>query len=123
MKNHLMMGCIGLFMVACESPAVTEEALAEKEAAIREMVGDASCDDESACASMAFGAKPCGGPWEYLVYCADSVDEDALQNSVDEYFEMNQQYNMDNGVTSDCAMVEAPELELYEGICMIVQYG
>ena len=66
----------------------------------------------------------CGGPWEYLVYCADSVDEDALQNSVDEYFEMNQQYNMDNGVTSDCAMVEAPELELlYEGICMIVQYG
>jgi len=109
--------------VACETPPVTEEALAEKEAAIRALIGDASCDDLSSCASMAFGAKPCGGPWEYLVYCVDSVDEAALQRQVDEYYELNEQYNMDNGIVSDCAEVGEPTLELVDGECAMLSYG
>lgn len=123
MKRRWMYVIAGLVLTACGEQVVSEAELMEKEAKIRAMVGDASCDDVSACASMAFGAKPCGGPWEYLVYCTDSVNEDALQNLVDEYFELNQKYNAENGIVSDCAEVDEPELLIYQGICMIAEFG
>ena len=123
MKRRWMYAIAGLVLTACGEQVVSEAELTEKEAKIRAMIGDASCDDVDSCASIAFGAKPCGGPWEYLVYCTDSVDEDALQKRVDEYFELNQKYNAENGIVSDCAMVEEPELLIYQGICMIAEFG
>ena len=115
---------LGLFLVfglsACEEPSstVTEADLAAKEAEIRDMIGDATCASAEACSSIAFGAKPCGGPWEYLIYCADSVDEEALQASVDAYFALNDQYNIEQGMASDCSEALEPTLDWVDGVCV-----
>ena len=120
MKKTWLGMLIGFGLTACDEPQpLTDADLAAKEAEIRAMIGDASCADASACASMAFGAKPCGGPWEYLIYCVDSVDEEVLQAHVDAYFDLNQQYNFENGIASDCSVVEEPALDWVDGTCVV----
>ena len=69
---------------------------------------------------MAFGSKPCGGPWSYIIYCADAVDEDALHASVSEHAELEHQYNMDNEIASDCSEATEPAVELVDGVCVAV---
>ena len=127
MNRQWMCVIIGLGLAACGEPntsqTVSQEDLNEKAEEIQAMIGDASCADVSSCASVAFGAKPCGGPWEYLVYCVDSVDEAALKQSVDEYFELEQQYNEENGMSSDCAMEGEPQLDLVDGVCTTLPNG
>ena len=47
---------------------------------IYEIVASAECSDDAGCDYIAFGSKPCGGPWGYLVY-STSVDVQLLKQS------------------------------------------
>ena len=59
------------------------------------------------CAYIAFGSKPCGGPWSYLVYSI-SIDVDLLKSKVKQYNKMEDEYNRKHGIASDCAIVLPP---------------
>src|SRR5690554_7117069 len=45
--------------------------LNEKRARIRSFAEASICNETYECRFIAFGNKPCGGPWEYLVYTTD----------------------------------------------------
>ena len=72
------------------------------------------------CKVIAFGSKPCGGPWSYLVY-STSIDEERLEALVESYNIYEQDYNMACDVASDCMFVTEPtELTCEDGKCVIV---
>jgi hypothetical protein len=98
----------------------TPEILAEKKQEILNYIQSFSCANATECLSIAFGAKPCGGPREYLVY-PNTVDQTTLENMVNEYYEMDHQYNIETGAVSDCMVVGAPNnVNCVNGVCTII---
>lgn len=84
-----------------------------------ELLGEPRCSKSSECAAVAFGSKPCGGPWTYLVYSRMSVDEDALLEIVKEYNQFNRDVNERHGLISDCMLVTEPRLDCVNGVCVV----
>jgi hypothetical protein len=98
----------------------TPEILAEKKQEILNYIQSFSCANATECLSIAFGAKPCGGPREYLVY-PNTVDQTTLETLVSEYYEMDHQYNIETGAVSDCMVVGAPNnVNCVNGVCTII---
>jgi hypothetical protein len=90
------------------------EALADK---INDIVGDASCNDVGDCRTIAFGSKPCGGPWSYLVYSIIDTDTLLLSARVELYNSEEAAYNRKWGIASDCMVVPPPRLICEDGHC------
>ncbi|MEZ4842538.1 MAG: hypothetical protein R2821_13780 [Flavobacteriaceae bacterium] len=87
---------------------------------IIDLVDSSVCNDDSECAYIAFGSKPCGGPWEYLVY-STSIDTQLLLSKVEEYNATEKAYNEKWGIISDCMYVTPPEDVICEdGKCKAV---
>ena len=88
---------------------------------IIETADSSTCSGD--CNVIAFGAKPCGGPWGYLIY-GDLENEDAFKEMVAVYHEKDNQYNIDNGLVSDCSIAPQPSeasIQCVEGKCVIVE--
>jgi len=100
------------------SQAEGQETLAAMRAEIEQIV-DAS-GSLSTCRTLALGAKPCGGPWEYLVYSTAQTDSAALANKVREYNALESDLNARYGAVSDCALVIEPALGSRDGQCVAV---
>ena len=103
-----------------EDSRTTPELLAEKKLEILNYIQSFSCANATGCLYIAFGAKPCGGPREYLVY-PNTVDQAVLETMVNDYYEMDQQYNIESGAISDCMVVGPPNtVGCVNGICTII---
>ena len=99
---------------------ITQEMLNSKKQDVLNYISEFSCTDASTCSYIAFGAKPCGGPREYLSF-PTSIDLQTLQTLVDEYYEMDNAYNIQTGAVSDCALVGPPNtLDCVNGDCIII---
>ncbi len=94
-----------------------ESDLAALQASISDLVGRAPAAHVSACKTIAFGSKPCGGPWTYLVYSSEYTDEAELHQLIDTYNRLQDRINRDTGLASDCALAIEPEVELVNGFC------
>lgn len=92
--------------------------LDEMRQAILDQVADPVCDHPEDCRFIALGAKPCGGPWEYLVYSVASVDSVELAERVAEYHEFNAELNLRYGWVSDCSVPPLPTPGCREGRCV-----
>ena len=88
--------------------------------AIQTLTDDPVCSDVSQCRSVAFGSKPCGGPWSYLVFSTVATDSNMLARLVTEYNAIEAQQNERLGRSSDCQMVTAPQLNCVQNKCMAV---
>lgn len=82
------------------------------------MVEDPSCADSTECRIMGLGAKPCGGPWEYLIYSISSVDTVALAEEVASYNDFNAVLNQRYGWVSDCSIARVPIPVCRDGRCV-----
>ena len=103
-----------------ENTRTTPELLVEKKQEIVNYIQSFSCTNASGCHYIAFGAKPCGGPREYLAY-PNTVNQSVLENMVNEYYEMDQQYNIETGAISDCMFVGPPNtVGCVNGVCTII---
>jgi hypothetical protein len=99
-------------------PETRADSLRVLEAEIRQLVGDADASSVASCRSLPFGAKPCGGPWRYLVFSTETTDSAALASLVDRYNAIEARLNAEEGRMSDCALVLAPRLALEGGRCV-----
>lgn len=84
---------------------------------IADLIGAAPAKQESACKTIAFGSKPCGGPWRFLVYSSEYTDEARLTQLVTTYNELQDRLNRERGVMSDCSIAVEPAVELRDGLC------
>lgn len=119
--------CIVLFSTQCEDDVaplpqeVEEQELAELKAEIENLASSSVCDDSSNCKFIAFGRKPCGGPWSYLVY-STSIDTERLESLVESYNQKEAIYNTEWNIVSDCAFVTPPASVLCENNTCVAVY-
>jgi len=125
MKTKLLLiACAFLFLsMQCDddnNTGTTQDMLDNKKQEIVSYINSFSCGENSNCNYIAFGAKPCGGPREYLVF-SSNVDLAALQTMVDEYYAMDNAYNIKTNAVSDCLLVGPPSnIGCTNNICTII---
>jgi len=123
MRYTLLCFTLLLFAFTCSNDdydlvAIKEQRMAEISANVEAVVANKSCNGADDCASIAWGSKPCGGPWSYLVYAPGNVNVTQLEQLVSEYNQLQAEVNQLNGAVSDCAFVTKPELECLDDICV-----
>ena len=84
------------------------------------LIADAPCKGGDDCRAIAFGAKPCGGPWKYKVFSATAVDTTELKRLVKNYNDFNVVLNDRYGWLSDCSYVGEPDVGCVAGHCQVV---
>lgn len=94
-----------------------ERDLARLEQEILAEIGDAEAAHVRQCRTIAFGSKPCGGPWRYLVYSREAANEERLKDLVAVYNDEQQRLNDQEGLISDCMLVTRPDTTLVDGQC------
>ena len=75
------------------------------------------CSAAAQCRTAPLGAKPCGGPWEYLVYCSVTTDSSALYRHLDHVRQYEDSLNTRYGRASTCELVMAPPVVLEGNTC------
>jgi hypothetical protein len=109
----------GTFAVGCDADN-PEELKAQFEALnteARALVMITGCTAVTDCKSAAMGAKACGGPREYLVYCSKTTDQATLLGKLDTAIRLEKAYNDLTDAVSTCEAVLAPELQIAGGEC------
>lgn len=86
--------------------------------AVLELVREPTCGAAGQCRAAAFGAKPCGGPWSYVVYSTGTADTVRLAQAVAAYNAEEARLNEALGRVSDCRAVVRPSVACREGRCM-----
>ncbi|MGH8542103.1 MAG: hypothetical protein ACREX3_00310 [Gammaproteobacteria bacterium] len=81
-------------------------------------IGEPRCDRVDQCRAMPLGAKPCGGPWRYVVYSTLTTDSAVLASAAAEYTALEAEQNRRTGAASDCRFVAAPSLSCSHGYCV-----
>ena len=105
--------CLLLFSTQCEEDIVQytqedeEQELALLKTEIETLASASVCSDTFECDFIAFGSKPCGGPWSYLVY-STSIDTEKLKTLVEGYNQKEAIFNTEWGIVSDCAVANPP---------------
>ena len=77
-------------------------------AAIAELIGDARCDSDAQCRTIAVGANPCGGPDAYLPWSTQRTDAAALKARANRHAVNTRKMNERSGMASTCEMVMDP---------------
>jgi hypothetical protein len=87
----------------------------EREArAIAKIEGCSSADQ---CRTAPVGDRPCGGPRDYIVYCAVKTDTTALNRKLAELVEAERERNRKSGAMSTCEFRMPPGTGLVNGAC------
>ncbi len=101
-----------------ETEGSYQDNLDELELLINTEIGNAEASDLAECRSLAFGSKPCGGPWSYLVYSSTDSDESHLLNLVQRYNDVELDLNNFENRGSDCSVPIKPNLALKDMRCV-----
>ena len=106
-----------------EAPGECDEAAFERQldalrVEIDEEIGEAEASDVAACRTLPLGAKPCGGPWEFLVYSVEASDSTRLAELAAEYDSLDAERNRACELVSDCMMLMPPDVALDGGRCV-----
>ncbi|MFW6040036.1 MAG: hypothetical protein ACOC9N_03055, partial [Gemmatimonadota bacterium] len=74
----------------------------------------------ASCRAIPFGAKPCGGPWTYLIFSVERTDSAELASLVERYNAAERRLNELEGRMSDCSVPTRPTLDVRDGRCTAV---
>jgi hypothetical protein len=107
----------GVDQPPAENVAGGEARVKDLEQRARALAKTDGCDRADQCEAAPMGAKPCGGPRTYLVYCKATTDEAALTRALDELKRAEEEYNRAAGLMSDCSMVVPPDVRLEGRTC------
>ncbi|MFB9055496.1 hypothetical protein ACFFU9_01960 [Mariniflexile ostreae] len=105
--------CFALITFQCEgddankTQEVEQAELKSLKSKIETLINTSICDKSTTCKYIAFGSKPCGGPWRYLLYTT-SIDEEKLKTLIELYNTKEAAFNTKWGIVSDCAFLEPP---------------
>jgi hypothetical protein len=87
----------------------------EREA--RAMVSAEGCGAADQCRAAPVGDRPCGGPRDYIVYCARTTDSVALHHKLAELIAAERAWNEKTGAMSTCEFRLPPQVALVGGSC------
>jgi hypothetical protein len=94
--------------------------LVQQKNIIEQLAISEPCTDSTGCDYVAFGSKPCGGPWTYLAY-STSINVDLFLQKVADFNAAENTYNLKWKIVSDCTVVDPPtSVECVNGICTAI---
>ena len=70
------------------------------------------------CRTAPVGSRPCGGPRDYIVYCAAKTDSAALFGKLAELARAEEDFNRRNDLASTCEMRMPPGTSVQGGRCV-----
>ena len=82
------------------------------------LVSTTGCTAATSCRTAPVGARGCGGPRSYVVYCPASTDTVALLRKLEELERAEMEYNDREGVVSTCEMRMPPDVTVQGGRCV-----
>ncbi|PWF40445.1 hypothetical protein [Massilia glaciei] len=88
-------------------------------AQMRAAVGGAACTASSQCATIAVGARPCGGPEAYFAYSSATTDAASLQGLAERYRAERKATHVASGMVSDCRLITNPGAQCMAGTCQL----
>jgi len=121
----LLLGCLVLMAFKCEDDTnlnkeQEQEELAQLKHLIEDLTSESICNQSTECKYIAFGSKPCGGPWSYLIY-STSINTDQLEDMVSIYNQKENAFNIKYNVVSDCSLAIPPsELSCENNQCIAI---
>ena len=98
-----------------------ERELQNLRAEINAEIGEAEASSAVACRVLPLGAKPCGGPWSYLVYSAEASDPERLEALAADYHRVDDERNRACELASNCMMEPEPTPVLEGGRCVAAE--
>jgi len=87
----------------------------------RRLANTDGCRDVSACRTAPLGVKACGGPRDYIAYCAATTDTVALFRKLQELARAERAYNEKYGIMSTCELRLEPNVALVGQSCRAVR--
>lgn len=75
------------------------------------------CSSADQCRFAPVGERPCGGPRDYVVYCARSTDSAGLYRKLAELRQAELEFNKKSGAMGTCEFRTPPELAASGGSC------
>ncbi|HYH97507.1 hypothetical protein [Hyalangium sp.] len=117
------MGAWAVALVLSTGPAKPERAAELKQQAeklateARALANASGCAKVEGCEVAGFGHKACGGPREYIAYCAKTTDVKALQGKLAELEKAEKTWQAETGEMSNCALTRRPPPRLVDGMC------
>lgn len=125
-KLFLFLLFTSLMATQCDDELVSNQdeeyqSLLEFKQTIEEMVSLSVCNENTTCKYIAFGSKPCGGPWGYLVY-STSINTGNLEDLIENYNQQELDFNTKWGIVSDCSVNNPPSSLTCENNTCIANY-
>lgn len=123
----LLISCVLLATLSCVSDDDTPTyetdlaKLTELKATIEALANTSTCGDTFECKYIALGSKACGGPWSYLVY-STSIDTNKLENLVENYNAVEEDFNQKWEIFSDCSLAQMPTSVSCENNTCVAMY-
>jgi hypothetical protein len=100
-----------------DTNVVEQQRLTKLEREARALARVDGCDSVSQCRVAPLGWRSCGGPRDYVKYCAATTDTVALFRKLDELKAAEQEYNLRSGMMSTCEMRLPPKVSLRDRSC------
>lgn len=102
---------VGGLLAACQAAPRQAEAAPDEAvllARIAAEVGDAPCQDDAQCRTLALGVRPCGGPQRWLPWSSAQGRAPQLQAWADELAALERARQAREGLASDCRYLPDP---------------
>lgn len=106
---------------AASGPAAAAESdsvrVAQLEREARALANASGCSTAAQCRTAPVGDRPCGGPRDYVVFCARTTDTVALNRKLAELVAAEREWNRKTGAMSTCEFRMPPDTALVNGSC------
>lgn len=99
--------------VAAATPAAPAGLMQQLQA----QIGNAACDSNAQCKTIAVGHKACGGPESYLAYSTKQGDAAKVASLAADYSAERKKQNVKSGMMSTCSVVLDPGAVCTAGRC------
>ena len=111
---------IGLTAPFVSSAETDAEALVRLRGEIMGLIGDASCRNVVNCRVVGLGARPCGGPDEYVAYSIWKTTSDQFRNLISEYNLIAEDLALARGEAGTCEVLPEPAADCVNDRCVTV---
>ena len=122
-----MILCFSLMATQCDEEKTTSTQEDDKKellvlkTEIETLASSSVCSESALCKYIGLGSKPCGGPWGYLIY-STSINTEKLEDLVENYNQVEAEFNSKWGIASDCAIANPPSNIKCENNTCIAEY-
>jgi hypothetical protein len=94
------------------------QAIEKAEAEARVIAKADGCSSSADCRAAPIGARGCGGPRDFILYCAASTDSAALYAKIAAADSLERAFNTKYKVVSTCELRLPPTVEASGGACV-----